>query len=228
MTLRRFVRNARSFGAAVALYDRPLRTINRVLQVHILHAMVVVPDTVNTSLVESSRFRVGFASRDALLGDALAEYEMTPAFVEEALARGDECVTLRDGDRLAGFSWFSWQPMLIIDGLLVHLDPPWVCSYKGFTHPDYRGQRVFGIALSVALASYTQRGWRGVVGFVRSNNFSSRRSVGRAGWRPFGRLYLVRVFGRWLTWSTPGCKAYGVRLERVAATVSSGSRRGHR
>ena len=214
--LRRVVGTARSFGITLALHDLPLRAINRTIQFYILKGMALVPETINPALVEPGRFRAGFARREELLASALAEYDMTPQFVEEALAQGDECFTLHDGDRLAGFSWFSRRPTLVLDGLVIHLHPGGICSYKGFTHPDYRGERVFGIVLSLALQSYTARGWRGTLGFVRTNNFRSRRSVDRAGWRPVGRLFVGRLLGRPMGWATPGCKPYFVRLESIA------------
>jgi hypothetical protein len=214
--LRGVVGATRSLGAAAA-HDLPLRAINRLIEFHILKGVVVVPASLHPILVDSGRFRGAFAQREGMLASPLAEYDMTPAFVEEAFARGDDCYTLRDGDRLVSFSWYSRRSTPISEGLAVRLDPSWIYSYKSFTHPDYRGQRLHGITLSLALRSYADRGWRGAIGFVRSNNFPSRRSLARAGWRPFGAIVLVRILGRARGWATPGCRAYGVRLETIAA-----------
>ena len=220
---------ARSTGPVdAALHDFPLRAINRVVELHLLEARALVPQSLNPTLMDAGRFRAGFAQRDELLADALAEYDMSPTFVEEARARGDECFALRDGDRLVSFSWYARRPRLIIDRLVVHFDPPWLYSYKGFPHPDYRGQRLQGTTLSLALRSYCEHGWRSAIGFLRSNNLQSRRSVDRAGWRAFGRVFLVEAFGRSMGWCTPGCTAYGARLQKVASTVSSGTPRGDR
>jgi hypothetical protein len=215
--LRHVVDNARSFGPSAALHDLRQRAVNRVVPFQILRGMTAELADINPGLFEVGSYRAGFARPDEILAAATPEYEMGEGFAREALGKGDECFALFDGDRLASFGWYSNQPTRISGGLVLRFDPAWVYMYKGFTHPDYRGKRLHGIGMSLALRAYADRGSRGLISYVKSNNFQSLRSIERMGYRIFGDIYLARVLGRPVTWSTPGCRTYGFRLESIAA-----------
>jgi hypothetical protein len=215
--LRHVVDNARAFGASAALHDLQQRAVNRVVPFQILRGMTAELPDINPKLFEAGSFRAGFADPDRIRAAATSEYEMSPAFCDDAFARGDRCFALYDGDRLASFGWYSTQPTHISDGLVLHFEPAWVYMYKGFTHPDYRGKRLHGIGMSLALRAVTESGSRGLISYVKSNNFQSLRSIERMGYRIFGDIYLARVMGKAVTWASQTCKPYGFRLESVAA-----------
>jgi hypothetical protein len=218
--VRRVVDNAKSFGTSAALHDLQQRAVNRVVPFQILKGMTAVLPDINPGLLDAGTFRAGFATRDEILAHSTAEYEMSPDFVDDALDKGDDCYALWDGDRLASLGWYSNQPTSISDGLVLHFDPSWVYMYKGYTHPDYRGKRLHGIGMSLALRDYTERGSRGLISYVKSNNFQSLRSIERMGYRIFGDIYLARVLGRAVTWASPGCKPYAFRLAALATRTS--------
>ena len=87
--------------------------------------------------------------------------------------------------------------------------------YKGYTIPAYRGKRLHGIGMSLALKSFSERGARGLISYVEFNNLQSLRSVERTGYRLFGDIYLARVGGNERSLSTPGCRRYGFHLEPI-------------
>jgi hypothetical protein len=214
---RHTVDNAKAFGTTAALHDLQQRVLNRIVPFQILKGMTAVIPDINPKLFDSGSFATRFAHRDEVLAHCSPEFEMTPEFAREALDKGDECYGIFDAGRMVSFGWYSNQPTHISDGLVLHFHPSWVYMYKGFTHRDYRGKRLHGIGMSLALRAYTERGSRGLISYVKSNNFQSLRSIERMGYRIFGDIYLARVMGRAVTWSTPGCKAYGFRLEMVTA-----------
>lgn len=213
----RVLDNAKSYGPSAALHDLQQRAVNRLVRFQILRGMTAVLPDVNPGMLDPGPFQARFARVDEILAHSSDEYDMTTDFVREAVGKGDDCFAMFDGDRLASFGWYSNQPTHISDGLVLHFDPSWVYMYKGFTHPDYRGKRLHGIGMSLALRAYTERGSRGLISYVKSNNFQSLRSIARMGYRIFGDIYLARVMGRPVAWATPSCKAYGFRLESVAA-----------
>ncbi|HYI85673.1 MAG TPA: hypothetical protein VEX61_01125, partial [Burkholderiales bacterium] len=55
-------------------------------------------------------------------------------------------------------------------------------------------------------------GYRGIVSYVESTNFDSLKSCLRMGYGVFGSVYVVRVFGRYFAWASPGCDAFGFRV----------------
>ena len=150
-----------------------------------------------------------------------AANEMSPEFVDAALARGDQCYAIRDGNRLAAYGWYAFGPTPIdVPGLLLQYRKGCVYMYKGFTHEDYRGQRLHAIGMTRALRHYLAAGFDGIVSYVESTNFDSLKSCFRMGYSVFGTVYVVKIFGRYSGFSTPGCEKYAFRVERVAGSSS--------
>lgn len=143
--------------------------------------------------------------------------ELSEEFIDEATARGDQCYAICDGERLAAYGWYAFGPTPIgLPGLLLHFSPGHVYMYKGFTHDDYRGQRLHAIGMTRALQHYLASGYKGIVSYVESINFDSLKSCFRMGYAVFGTVYVVKVFGRYLTAATPGCGKYAFRVEHSA------------
>jgi hypothetical protein len=93
--------------------------------------------------------------------------------------------------------------------------------YKGFTHNDYRGKRLHAIGMTRALQHYLSIGYKGIVSYVESINFDSLKSCFRMGYSVFGTVYVFQAFGRYYGLSTPGCRKYAFRVERVAGPAPS-------
>jgi hypothetical protein len=66
--------------------------------------------------------------------------------------------------------------------------------------------------MTMALQHYLSRGSRGLVSYVESDNSDSLKSVFRMGYATFGSVYVMRIFGRYLTHSSPGCGRFGFRV----------------
>jgi hypothetical protein len=149
--------------------------------------------------------------------------EMSREFIDEATARGDQCYAICDGERLAAYGWYAFGATPIgIPGVLLHYSPGYVYMYKGFTHTDYRGQRLHAIGMTRALQHYLSKGFKGIVSYVESTNFDSLKSCFRMGYSVFGTVYVVKVFGRYYSFSTPGCSKYDFRVERAGGRDATG------
>lgn len=212
---------SKHYGRAAALYDLEYRGLNHLTKVSVLRGMTAVVEDVDPRLFDAGPFASRFCTRSELMAAAhLDEVRaaMSPDFVERALSRGDECFGIFDEDRLASFGWYSSRPTNVEDDLSLHFDPAWVYMYKGFTLGAYRGKRLHGIGMSLALREYTQRGSRGLISYVEGNNFASLRSTEKMGYKQFGAVYVARVRGKVFAWSSPGCKPYGFRVEWSGAS----------
>ena len=143
--------------------------------------------------------------------------EMSPYFVADALARGDHCYAICDGPRPLFTSWYSRRPTLVgIGGLVLHFDPQYVYLYKGYTQPEHRGRRLYAAAVSQVFAQYVAKGARGFVSYADAANLDSLKALERMGYRAFGSIFVVRLFGRHFTFATRGCAPFGFRLENRA------------
>ena len=140
--------------------------------------------------------------------------EMSPFFIADAVARGDRCYAICNGPMPVFTSWYSRRPTSIGSaGLVLHFDPQYVYLYKAYTQPQHRGRRLYHAAVSRVFAHFAAKGARGFLSYVDATNLDSLKSLRRMGYRVFGSIYLVRLFGRHYTYATAGCQPFGFRLE---------------
>jgi hypothetical protein len=201
-----------AFGLRSALLAFALRAIHRVMFFKVLRAMYVsVVDPRFTDCPPG--LMCEFLSRDRLQRAARdQQYDLPSGFLEEALAKGDECYGILDGEELAAYGWYARTPTKIGDGLRLHFTDAYIYMYKGLTLDAYRGRRLHAIGMARALAAYRGRGYKGLVSYVEADNLRSLNSVYRMGYQDFGRVFIARVFGRYLTFHAGSCEAFGFRV----------------
>ena len=204
-----FRSQASAFGFWSALRALLLRAIQRVIDFRVLRALCIT--VVAPAFLELPPGLSGdFLDRETLRRmSADPQYDVTPEFLDEALAKGDECYALLDGDQPAAYGWYAHSPTLASNGMRVYFDPAYIYMYKGLTLDAYRGRRLHAIAMTRALAAYQARGFKGLVSYIESDNLTSLKSAHRMGYVDFGRVFIVRVLGRYVTFRTPGCAALG-------------------
>lgn len=217
---------ARRFGTGAVVHFACMKLVNRVVTFKILRGM-------HARRPDPSFFRLpaGYSAGFVNAAD-LARWHDDPAcelsaqFARAAFAAGDQCYAVCAGSSLAAYSWYSTRPTPAVSpDLLLHFAPGYVYMYKGFTTKAHRGKRLHGIGKTHALRHFTAKGYRGLISYVESTNFESLRSNARMGCEIFGSIYVLRLFGRYFTFSTPGCWRFEFRLQRTAAP-SWGWRRG--
>ena len=65
--------------------------------------------------------------------------------------------------------------------------------YNAFTHPAYRGRRLFGTGVTIAAKELAEKGVTKLITNVNSSNFASLQSCRRMGFIPLGQIW---AFGR--------------------------------
>jgi len=204
-----FRSQASSFGLWSVLRAFAIRAIQRVIDFKVLRAMcitVVVPGFLELP----TGMTADFLDRETLRRmTAEAKYDLTAEFLDDALAKGDECYAIVDGAEPAAYGWYAHSPTRMSDGMLVQFDPAYVYMYKGLTLDAYRGRRLHAIGMTRALAAYRAQGFKGLVSYIESDNLNSLKSAYRIGYVDFGRVFIIRMWGRLVTFRTPGCAAFG-------------------
>jgi hypothetical protein len=214
--IRDVIRNdLENFGLATTLYHAAFRAINYLTYFTVLKCMTVT--AVDSHYLKSNnRYSYMFLTPDMLFKFAKnQDYDLPEEFLQQALKKGDECYAILDGDTLASYGWYSDKPTNISDALRFHFSNAYIYMYKGYTHNNYRGQRLHAIGMTLALKEYLSRGLKGIVSYVESTNFSSLKSVYRMGYQDVGKIYILKIFGKYLVLRTKGCREYGVWLERL-------------
>lgn len=120
--------------------------------------------------------------------------ELGAADVEALLASGHRCVLNLVDDRIAGYAWMN-PNRIVVPKLRLALAPDRSTAhvYKGFTHPEFRGQRIGCDRFAHWFAELTQaHGVRVIVDFAFDNRATLARAE-RSGLRCIGTgTYLRR------------------------------------
>jgi hypothetical protein len=200
-------------GLARSSFDLALRAVNKVVLLKILKGMTV--ERVDPSYLGCPEpYRATFLDKALLrrLGEDPVN-GLPGSFLDEALSAGDECYGFLAGETLAAYGWYSRRPTPIDPpDLVLHPGGQYVYMYKGFTHPEHRGQRLHAIGMTLALQHYLRRGYKGLVSYVEANNFASLKSVGRMGYEIFGSACVLGILGIRFTHASAGWRAHGVRI----------------
>jgi hypothetical protein len=205
----------KAVGISKMLFDVIYKAINHVVYLRVL-ACVVIEQPDPRFLQIPSTFECRFLNKTEIENFSNSpEYDLEVDTLKLAFRKGDECFAILDGDRLASYGWYSNHPTTSSEGLNLHFNLKYIYMYQGYTHHDYRGQRLHAIGMTMALNKYLQRGFKGIVSCVDATNFNSLKSVYRMGYRNFGKLYIFKALGQSLVYRTPGCKEYDYRLVKT-------------
>ena len=214
--IRKTLARIRRHGIANTVHYACMKLVNLAFPFTILRGVSVErPDEDFLACPEG--YSAGFLSAHALARHAQhPATELSVEFLANALGAGDECYAICEGATLASYGWYATGPTPAhASELELHFAPGWVYMYKGFTDTRHRGRRLHAIGMTRALQHYVSRGHEGIVSYVESTNFDSLKSCHRMGYQVFGSIYVARIFGRYLTFSSPGCERFDFRLEHA-------------
>jgi len=213
--LTRIRKTAGDFGWPAALQAMAQGAVNRLAFFRVLKC-IQVNKVDPRYLAIDPRFQHGFLDNATLRrfsGDP--KYDLSPQFLDEALAKGDQCYGILEGDRLASFGWYSAVPTKISDGLRFCFDRRYVYMYKGFTDPDYRGQRLHALGMTSALKQFRDDSSEGLVSYVYATNFDSLRSCYRMGYTDVGQIYCLRTRDHYWIHADASCRRVGISVEAL-------------
>jgi hypothetical protein len=208
---------ARRFGIAAAVTESLCR-----LFVHLCdgrcHVVVLVTQagTETAARAPSTDAPPRFLSAEEIRATASRDSELfDETFAAEALARGDECVACFDGARVVSTSWYTVRPCRLSNGLWATCDRRYVYNYKAHTLRAYRGKRLAGQRGAFVIRAFAQRGYDGIIAEIEIDNFSSLRNAARLGARRVGAFVAWRMFGRYRSVASRGCRSYGYVLSAM-------------
>lgn len=217
MTLDDIRRDILTAGIAGAGLDVAYRALNKFTRFLALTMLSVTPDTVDRTFLSGHAEHVhrflNPSEVEALTRDPANQ--LPPDFVSPALAKGDQCYAILDGDVLAGYGWYSRGQTLVTEELMLQFDPAWAYMYRGYTRPEYRGQRLHAIGMAKAMMEYARQGCRGLVSYVEANNLSSLKSCYRMGYVKAGTIVALKLRARYAIRVGRGCERFGFALRVV-------------
>jgi len=145
-------------------------------------------------------------------------YFIDPALVEGVRAGRELCFAALAGDRLAAFGCYALEnvPPEQAAGAAMSLPADTAYMSYGFTHPDFRGARLHGLVMGLALQQLSARGITKLVSIVAWTNWASLKSCDRLGYARVGNMITVGGRSRAVGIYPRAAKRLGVRFGRNA------------
>jgi RimJ/RimL family protein N-acetyltransferase len=164
-------------------------------------------------------FEFRWLTPDEVLSFVGEENELSKHHAERVAAGHDLCFAALHDGRLAGYGWYALGSIEAVhcDNTALSFPSDVAYMYKGFTHPDFRGLRLHGFAMRLALeALAAERGVTKLVSTVGWLNFASLKSCDRLGYRRLGRMTKIGWGAISTGYYPAAAKQLGVRFGRRA------------
>jgi hypothetical protein len=149
--------------------------------------------------------------------------ELDAAMAERIENGSDFCFAALSVGQLAAYSWFALdgiEPEHAM-GVAMSFPPDVAYIYKGLTHPDFRGRRLFALVMGLALGALSEHGITKLVSLVEWINWPSRRSCARLGYVDLGARICLG-WGQTLLLRAPkAARELGVRFGKHARPRSA-------
>ncbi len=214
MTFTDLKRIYKGFGFSSVIHALNYSLRNKVSLYSELQGMIVTMDSLDPKYLETNpKYEHKFLNEEELKKFSKnPETQISEFFLNKALPKGDRCFAILDGDFLASYGWYSTKPTAISDEIDLHFDPQWVYMYKGYTHPNYRGQRLHAVGMAKALETVSSEGSKGLISYVATNNYASLKSVYRMGYRNIGKVKVSKIINKYHIKREDACKPYGLNV----------------
>jgi hypothetical protein len=144
--------------------------------------------------------------------------ELGTAFISRAEAGHDLCFAALYGDRLAAYGWYALGSIEAQHGggLAMSFPANMAYMYKCFTHPDFRGKRLNGLVMGLALQELASRGVEQLIAMIEWTNWASLKSCYRLGFTNLGRNIRIGAACCTFTIASRAPCRLGVRIGKKA------------
>jgi len=172
---------------------------NRAFPYHTFAVMwmpaLFIPGPTNSA---SGRFQIRRLSPDEAFNvSRLPGTGMPERYVEDALARGDECLGVMIHDEPACVSWYARRmPVALYRWWNVEFPSDYVYVHGAYTSPAHRGKRLLEQNLHAAVTLYASAGATDLFALVESSNYASLNAFRRAGYAHRATIRTAKVGGR--------------------------------
>jgi acetyltransferase (GNAT) family protein len=149
-------------------------------------------------------------------------YYLSPTLAD-AVRRGDElCFAALAGDRLAAFGCYTLGFVKPEQAAGAAIAFPSDVAYMSFglTHPDFRGCRLHGLHMGLALQELAKRGITKLVSIVSWTNLASLKSCQRLGYTTVGNMVTIGGRKHAIGFYPRAAKRLGVLFGRKAKRIN--------
>jgi GNAT superfamily N-acetyltransferase len=207
------------FGIKGAIFKSIDVVLHKVLRAYIHTVVWLELEPVAKMACSDPRFTFRF-----LTADEIESFAKEPSyFIDPSLAGGvrdgrEVCFAALEGDRLAAFGCYTlgFVPPEQCAGAALSFPADVAYMSYGFTHPDFRGARLHGYIMGLALQELAKRGVTKLVSIVAWTNWASLKSCWRLGYINLGNMITIGGKKRAIGLYPKAAKKLGVRFGRKA------------
>jgi L-amino acid N-acyltransferase YncA len=208
------------FGWKAAFQRVASRFAQKLLRLEVNEMLWLEAAALPSAIEANSDFDFRFLTADELAhfaSDPANEFDT--AFANRASSGHDLCfAAIAKHGQLACYSWYALGSIEAEHHLGVAMSLPGdvVYMYKAFTHPDFRGRKLYGTIVATALRSLASRGVTKLITSIEWTNFASLRSCQRLGFESLGRLSIIGPQQYRISFTPHAARSRGVRFWRSA------------
>jgi len=222
--LARFDAFRKRFGVKGTLFKSLDAVLRKLLHMQVYRVVWLEHKCVESMTPPDASFNYRFISGDELA--AFAEepsYFIGPKLVVDVRSGRTLCFAALAGDRLAAFGCYTLKHVAPDQAAGAAISIPNDAAYMsyGFTHPDFRGFRLHGLIMGLALQALAKRGITKLVSLVAWTNWASLKSCERLGYINLGNMITFGSQKRAVGIYPKAAKQLGVRLGRKAVRRES-------
>jgi hypothetical protein len=139
---------------------------------------------------------------------------MSPTLAEGVRSGREVCFAALAGDRLAAFGCYTlgFAKPEQASGAAISFPADVVYMSFGFTHADFRGARLHGLIMGLALRELAKRGITKIVSLVARTNWASLKSCQRLGYITVGNMTTIGSSQRAIGFYPQPAQRLGVRF----------------
>jgi hypothetical protein len=182
----------RNFGSPAAIRWFGARVLEKVLWVESSELLLL-----NAELQAPPMETLAGFSFQFLPASEVAEFStnargnLSSEFIANAASRGEMCVAVLKENQIVSYSWYALHSIEGENhvGVPMSYSADFAYLYNAYTRPEFRGHRLFGSGISVALRALTAQNITKLIATVNGSNYSSLKSLRQAGFSRLGRIW---------------------------------------
>jgi hypothetical protein len=207
------------YGIKSAFFKSVDVMLHKVFRTYVHTVVWLDLEPVSKMACTDPRFTFRFLTAEEIENFANDEgYFIDPSLANAVREGREVCFAALEGDRLAAFGCYTlgYVPPEQAAGAAMSFPADVAYMSYGFTHPDYRGARLHGYIMGIALQELAKRGITKLVSIVAWTNLPSLKSCWRLGYINLGNMVTIGSKKGAIGFYPAAAKKLGVRFGRKA------------
>ena len=203
------------WGPVKTLYSLFMRNIRKILPVNFSVVVCRPLPLPNGKLKKPDGIQLAVLTEQQLMAWCKhTELDLHENIVKHALKRGDYCIGATEKGKPVAYVWraFSDTPHVRSHNIWIAIGDSARYGYNSLTLPQYRGRHIQPALSALGDELIPDHGKKISIGFIETDNYPSIRAALTLGSKIVGYAGYIIIFGKFLSFASPGAKKVGFRF----------------